>query len=281
MPDLKKEIPLQTLHLFPVLHHELIKLLRSLTAEEWERSTIAKLWTVKDIASHLLDGNLRVLSFLRDGYFGETPPVINSYEDLVQWLNHLNMSWTNATKRLSPQVITELMEITGREYIVQLEKLDPFEPAIFAVSWAGEKESKNWFHIAREYTEKFIHQQQIRDAVNKPALLTKELFYPFIATFMYGLPHTYRRTEATVGTVVQVNVATEIGGQWFIERTTSGWQLTVHPAATASSIVTLTPETAWKLFSKGISPAIALRDVVIEGDKKLGAIALQMVSVMA
>ncbi|MEJ7682555.1 MAG: hypothetical protein WKG06_32810 [Segetibacter sp.] len=28
--------------------------------------------------------------------------------------------------------------------------------------WAGEKKSKNWFHIAREYTEKWHHQMSSR-----------------------------------------------------------------------------------------------------------------------
>ena len=52
-----KIIPIQTLHLFSVLDELLIELLKSLTEEEWNAQTVAKKWTVKDIASHLLDGN--------------------------------------------------------------------------------------------------------------------------------------------------------------------------------------------------------------------------------
>jgi len=37
-----------------------------------------------------------------------------------------------------------------------------------AVDWAEEMESKNWMAIAREYTEKWLHQQQIRDAIQQP-----------------------------------------------------------------------------------------------------------------
>lgn len=152
-------IPIQTSHLFSVLDELLIELLKSLTEEEWNAQTVAKKWTVKDIASHLLDGNLRGLSISRDHFFGEKPAAINSYRDLVNFLNQLNITWTNATKRLSPNVLIDLLETTGKQYSEHLQTLNVFENAVFSVAWAGEETSLNWFHIAREYTEKFLHQQ--------------------------------------------------------------------------------------------------------------------------
>ena len=280
MPAQKNNIPVPTLHLFPLLDTALINLLASLTADEWQLPTIAKLWTVKDIASHLLDGNLRAISFYRDNYL-EAASNINSYTELVAYLNELNMMWTKATKRISPQLLLELLSTTGKLYIEQLEKLNPFDKAIFPVAWAGEEQSANWFHIAREYTEKFIHQQQIRETVGKPGILTKELFYPLIDTFMFALPHTYRSTKATAGTAVQVKVLTAIGGEWNIESTGCGWVRSANSFRPPSATVILSPETAWKLFSKGISPATALQETTITGDKNLGAVALQMVAVMA
>ena len=280
MPAQKNNIPVPTLHLFPLLDTALINLLASLTADEWQLPTIAKLWTVKDIASHLLDGNLRAISFYRDNYL-EAASNINSYTELVAYLNELNMMWTKATKRISQQLLLELLSTTGKLYIEQLEKLNPFDKAIFPVAWAGEEQSANWFHIAREYTEKFIHQQQIRETVGKPGILTKELFYPLIDTFMFALPHTYRSTKATAGTAVQVKVLTAIGGEWNIESTGCGWVRSANSFRPPSATVILSPETAWKLFSKGISPATALQETTITGDKNLGAVALQMVAVMA
>lgn len=274
-------IPVNALPLFPVLDKLLIDLLKSLSKEEWESKTIAKLWTVKDIAAHLVDGNLRTLSFSRDRYFGVEAPVISSYQDLLDYLNQLNASWINAGKRLSPGVLIELLEFTGPQYIEHLETLPPFDKAIFPVAWAGQAESANWFHIAREYTEKFIHQQQIREAVGKQALFTRELFYPFIDTFMYALPYTYRNVDAVMGTTVCVKVSTEIGGEWRIVKTTDGWQPGKTITGDASSTIMISPQTAWKLFSKGISPGEALSSVIIAGDKKLGETALQMIAVMA
>ena len=146
----KQTIPINTVHLFPVLDKLLIELLKSLTPEEWDAPTIAKRWTVKDIVSHLLDGNLRTISILRDHHFGEPSKNIHSYKELVDFLNQLNMSWTAAAKRLSPQILVELLETTGKQYCEQLALLQPFDTAVFAVSWAGQEQSENWFHTARE-----------------------------------------------------------------------------------------------------------------------------------
>lgn len=83
---MKEEIKIKTLELFPILDNMLIELLESLTEEEWNAPTVARLWKVKDVASHLLDGNLRGLSISRDHYFGEPANHINSYQDLVSFL---------------------------------------------------------------------------------------------------------------------------------------------------------------------------------------------------
>jgi len=274
-------VPIKTSHLFPVLDDLLIQLLKSLTEDEWNARTVAKKWMVKDIASHLLDGNLRGLSFSRDHYFGEKPENINSYSDLVDFLNQLNMTWTNATKRLSPNVIIELLESTGKQYSAHLQTLDPFEDAIFSVDWAGEETSLNWFHIAREYTEKFLHQQQIRNAVGKQALFTKELFYPFISTFMYALPHTYRNVSAQKGTIVTLVVKTEIGGEWSIIRKEHNWVFIESFNTEPNATVKINPDDAWLLFSKGITPDDAKQKVEILGDEKLGEFALNIIAVMA
>jgi len=274
-------IPIKTSHLFSILDDLLIQLLKSLTEDEWNTRTVAKKWVVKDIASHLLDGNLRGLSFSRDRYFGEKPENINSYSDLVDFLNQLNMTWTNATKRLSPTVLIELLESTGKQYSAHLQTLDPFEDAIFSVDWAGEETSLNWFHVAREYTEKFLHQQQIRNAVGKQALFTKELFHPFISTFMYALPHTYRNVSAQKGTIVTLVVKTEIGGKWSIIKTENNWEFIESFDTEPNATVKINPDDAWLLFSKGITPDEAKQKVQILGDEKLGEIALNIVAVMA
>lgn len=269
------------LPLFQILDEKLVELLMPLTDEEWQAQTVARLWKVKDVASHLLDGNLRGLSISRDHFFGEKTENINSYQDLVSFLNTLNLTWTNATKRLSPKVLIELLSITGKQYIEHLQTLNPFDNAIFSVAWAGQDTSQNWFHIAREYTEKFLHQQQIRDALNMPGIMTKELFYPFLDTLMHALPYTFKNIEAPNGTMVTLEVSTDIGGAWHIIKDDTGWQLNNSNVQNPDSKVTIDPVTSWKLFSKSLAPEQIIHRVKFEGNRLLGEQTLKMVAVMA
>src|SRR5688572_11600298 len=126
--------PIDVVSLIHVLDAKLIELLKSLTPDEWQKQTVARLWVVKDVAAHLLDGNIRTLSMLHDGYFGEKPE-IKSYQDLVDFLNRLNADWVKAMKRVSPEMLIFLHEITGPLYCHYLESLDPFEKSVFAVDW--------------------------------------------------------------------------------------------------------------------------------------------------
>ena len=270
------------LPLLAVLDELLLKLLSSLTPADWQRPTLARQWTVHDMAAHLLDGNLRTLSMLRDGHFAKAPADA-SYDGLVAFLNRLNADWVQATRRLSPAVLIELLAQSGVEYTASLATLDPWAPAALAVAWAGESESRNWFHVACEYTEKWHHQQQIREAVGQTtALLTKELFHPFIDTLLRGLPHAYRHVAAPLGTVVQVRIGTAAGGVWQLVKAPDAWQLQpAREAATVAAEVVLGPEVAWQLFTKGLSPAAAQPCVQLLGNQELAKAALQLVAVMA
>jgi hypothetical protein len=274
---------IHTVHLFPELDHHLNRILKSLDTEDWNKFTLAKKWTVKDVAAHLLDGNIRAVSIYRDNFFGEPPPGIRSYQDLVSFLNELNHSWVKAAKRMSPELLTDLLESTGKEYSRQMEKQELFADAIFPVSWAGEEVSKNWFHIAREYTEKYHHQMQIRDAVGATAeLITPELFRPFIHTLLMGLPHTYKHVDARDHSIVKIAISGNAGGEWFLLRTEDKWELTgTLPAGNIIATIILSPDTAWKLFTKGITAEQAKKEAQITGAVEIGSTALSMIAVMA
>jgi uncharacterized protein (TIGR03083 family) len=279
---MEQAIPIQTLHLFPVLDKLLLELLASLSPEEWHMPTVAKQWNVKDIAAHLLDGNIRAIAALHGYQSNEPPPQINNYQDLVAYLNNLNAVWVKAMKRVSPAYLMAQLESTGEQYIQYLHMLPPFAQAMYSVAWAGEDSSLNWFHIAREYTEKWHHQQQIRDAVGKPGLMTKELFYPAMDTFMCALPHTYRNTHVDEGTILKVTVTSDAGGEWYLKRTVDKWALMKErPVYATDSSVTLSPDVAWKLFTKAITPDAARAAAMVEGDNRLAAPIFGMLAVMA
>lgn len=274
--------PIFITDLFYKIDEKLIEVLTSLTEDDWNKQSIAPRWTLKDIAVHLLDGNIRTLSMARDGYFGVQPDSINSYQDLLNYLNKLNADWVHALKRMSPKVLIELLTITGKQYCDYISQLDPFSKAIFSVGWAGEEESKTWFHVAREYTEKWHHQQQIRFAVGKEAeLYTKEFYWPHLETSMRALPHHYRNVTGNEGDMIQFDITGEGGGTWNLHRENNQWILVKESTDNPISKVTIEGAIAWRLFTKGISKHEARNYVRIEGNQETGEKIVDMLAVMA
>jgi len=268
--------PSLTAHLFPTLDARLIDLLRTLTRDEWERQTIAPAWKVKDVAAHLLDTQLRSLSFGRDDYMASPAPAIASNRDLVAFIDRLNAEGVTVYRRLSPAVLIACLELSSREAAQYYAALDPFAAARFGVSWAGEPVSANWFDVARELTERWHHQQQIRLAVSEPsdtarlcAIMTPELYHPVLDCFMRALPFHYRAMSAPTGTVVTIQVTGECGGEWHLYRD-DGWLLTSSRAGTVAATVTIPQDLAWRVFTKGIARDAAREHVHVTGDAALG-----------
>jgi aspartokinase-like uncharacterized kinase len=95
-----------------------------------------------------------------------------------------------------------------------------------------------------------------------------------------ALPHTYRNISAKEGSTVSVVVTSEIGGTWSIHKTPGDWEFT-DLVQNADATVSMSPDIAWKLFSKGITPVEAHSQVQISGNEELALTTLKMVSVMA
>lgn len=279
-------LPILVADLFPEVTCRLQELLRSLRLDEWSLPTVSSRRTVKDIASHLLDGSLRRLSMQRDGYRpndGRSQP--RSDESLMDFLNRLNEEWETATRRLSPNVLIELMERGDIQLADLFQSLDPHGLAIFPVAWAGEEQSENWMDVARDYTEKWHHTQQIFEATNRPSTITeRRLFHPCLDIFMRALPFTFRNVEADVGSVVSVTITGESGGAWKIQKQATDWKQMDDSALISTAVVTLDQDTAWKLVTKRRSREMIEQQfpqIRIEGDKSLGLRVLDLVSVMA
>lgn len=272
---------LNTAPLFPILDAHLGALLRSLSPDDWERPTLAPQWRVRDVALHLLDGSLRTLSMLRDGHFGAGAPASPAYPDVVDYLNRLNNEWVAAGQRFSPAILTWLLEVSGPAYNAYVSSLDPLAPAVFSVAWAGEETSLNWFHVARDYTEKWHHQQQIRQAVGQEApLLTPELYGPFLSTCLRALPHHYRHAPAAEGTVVALAI-TGLNETWYLRRTAEAWDLGTGYTGDVTTQLTLDGAVAWRLFTKSLPRELATRHLQVSGDPALAEPLYSLVTVMA
>jgi uncharacterized protein (TIGR03083 family) len=271
--------PILVSGLFPEVRSSLLSLLTGLTEEEWLLPIAAKKWNVKDVALHLLGGDIGNLSRRRDKY---TPPgnSISSWEDLVAFINQLNETWIVAARRMSPRVLCDLLAFTGPQIEEYFASLDPFAVGA-VVSWAGPQPAPQWLDIAREYTERWHHQQQIRDATKRPGLYEQRLFKPVLDTFVRALPYTFRNVDGQEGACVQLTISGAGGGDWVLRRDTGAWELLVGRSSHPVAEVVLDATDAWKVFTRGIHGEEAVRRAKISGDSGLGAKVLETVSVIA
>ncbi len=271
--------PVLVLGRFAPLHAELIGLLRGLDSAGWDRPTACALWSVRDIVAHLLDIDLRRLSFHRDS---RSPAGIRleGYESLVAFIDAMNAEWVAVARRLSPRVLVDLLEVTGPWVVDLFRSIDPDAPAHWPVAWAGEERSRHWFDVGRDYTERWLHQQQIRDAVGAPPLTGQEWLQPVLDLFVRALPFTFRDTEAAEGDTVQVAITGPAGGEWTLRREREAWRLYAGADPQPTAALTLSDDTAWRLFSKGLQPEAARAQVRIAGNQTLGSVVLRALAIM-
>ena len=275
--------PVVTAPLFAGLHAELIALLRGLARADWERPTTAAGWTVRDVAAHMLDGDIRRLSAHRDGHAPAPPAAaLASYRGLVDHLDQLNATWIAAARRIGPPVLVDLLAVTGPQVAAFVAGLDPDGPAHYPVAWAGEERSANSLDVGREFTERWHHQQQIREAVAAPGLVAPRWLRPVLEVSMRALPRAYEDAQAPDGGAVTVLVSGPAGGAWTLLRSASvgAWDLFTGEAPTPLARVRLTEDTAWRLFF-GVPMADARARLAIEGDEALGAVVRRAIAIMA
>jgi uncharacterized protein (TIGR03083 family) len=276
---MQKPLPILVADRFPALLEALLELLEGLSAEEWERLTAAAGWTVKDVALHLLGDEISILSGKRDG-FSEPGESFQTWDELVAFLNARNAAWVQATRRISPQLLCELLRFTGERSNAWFLSLDLYAMG-GSVSWAGPEPAPVWLDVAREFTERWHHQQHIRDAVGKPGCIEPYFLKPVLAAFMHGLPQTYQGVEAPEGACITITITGESGGAWSLLRQDERWQLYTGSPDSPVVEITLPEDAAWRLFTKGLSVEKARRQAQLHGDLDLAAKALETVSIIA
>jgi len=268
MAELEPLTPLDTAALFPPLHDELMALLRGLSAADWQRSTVAGAWQVRDIASHLLDGDLRKLALGRDRHSLTTRPV-TSFAEVVELINNLNRGGVDYGQRLSPRLLIDLLEVTGRWVSDYVAAQPPHGRADFPVAWADEQQSEVWMDTGREYTERWHHQMQVRDAVGAPPLLLlRRWLYPLLDLSVRALRRAYKDVAASQGTAVVFTVTGDAGGGWSVVRGTDGWEVFRGTASDAAGVLTADPDTAWRLLYNALPTGNSER-LLLEGDRRL------------
>jgi uncharacterized protein (TIGR03083 family) len=275
---MKRPEPILVAHLFPEVLDALLGLLAGLSPEDWDRHTACGSWTVKDVALHLLGDEVGNLARRRDGF--SPGGSIAGCDELVTFINDWNRLWVEATRRMSTRTICDLLGFVGRQAVDYFGSMDPY--AIGGpVSWAGPDAAPVWLDLAREYTERWLHQRHIRDAVGVPGLRGPRHLAPVLDAFVRALPRTYEDVRAPKGTVVSLTIAGPSGGQWFLQREPDQWALYLDTAREPDAAAVLHEDDAWRIFTRGIGREASLNRIATSGDEALAIRVLDTVSIIA
>jgi uncharacterized protein (TIGR03083 family) len=268
--------PIDVRGLFPRERAALLALLGDLAAGDWDRATVCPGWTVKDVTAHILHDDLRRLASMRDGHQGPRPA---PGEPVATFLHRVNQEWVATVRFLSTRQLAELLTRTGEQLAAVWPAMDPDADSV-SVSWAGLDPAPVWLDAARELSECWTHQQQLRDATGRPGLADRELLTAVLDTFLRALPFTLRDTAAEAGAQLQVEVTGAAPMRWTATRRDGGWFLDRGRAEGPAATLEVDDDTLWRVCTRNITPEDARDRVRVRGDRRLAEQALRMVSII-
>ncbi|TDC99822.1 maleylpyruvate isomerase family mycothiol-dependent enzyme [Nonomuraea deserti] len=264
--------------LFPRERRALLDLLDGLAPEDWSRPTVCPGWDVHDVVAHVLNDYMRRLSGSRDGY-GRA--VFAADETLPAYLARVNGQFAEALRQISPQVMIDLLGHLGGQLDDLWAARDLGGPADLDVSWAAtDVGSPAWLDIGREYTEFWVHQQQVRDAVSAPGADDPALMGPVLDLFARALPYTLRDEERPEGTTVTLEVTGLAGGRWSATRREGRWRMSPAGAEPAAR-VSMDQDTFWRLATRGVTPEQARERADMAGDPALAMSVTTLLAIVA
>jgi hypothetical protein len=239
---------------------DLLDLLAGLGEEEWSAPTESGHWRVKDVALHLLDDDLGWLSRGRDADDSGLLSTDGEYRDFVRALDEKNEQWVLGAAGLSQRVVVELLQWSGIQVAEYYDSIDLGAPS--GVIWASGGAVPRWFDLCRDLTERWVHQQHIRDAVGEQG--THARFLPnVIGTFVWAFPYQYEAT-ANEGTTVQLQFGAS--GSWHLERGNESWHLETGLATSPLASLTIEDSMAWRQLTGLPVPDGA---IVLHGNQSL------------
>jgi hypothetical protein len=273
------------LDMTPMLRPEraaLLELLRSLSADEWERPTECPAWSAKGIALHILGDDLSLLTRQRDAstnsliLFAADHPG-SSFRSL---LDGFNEQWVAASRFLSSELVIEMLGLVGdwseafyRDVGLDATSREPV--GLFAET----EPSPYWQVIAREYLERFTHQSQIRRAVGASEL-GGELATSAAKVTVHVLAAWMLNYVPAAGSTIEIDFGAVGARTW--ERKADRWAVlegSADPAATALIAVSRTDAVA--MLSRGILQDDVATLLTIGGDEALARGAIDIIAPLA
>jgi uncharacterized protein (TIGR03083 family) len=256
---------------------ELLRLLGELTPQDWERPTAAAPWVVRDLVAHLLGDDLGRLARSRDGHrVGRPAP----HEEFAAFIHRLNDEWVRAAARLSPQLLIDMLQATSPQVLAFWRQAD-LDATGEPVSWVSPDPAPVWLDCARDFTEYWVHQQQIREATGRTGGLDWQALHAVLDTFLRAMPRTLARQDRAPGAQLIVTVAGPAGGRWsWLREDGRWWPSDASGGGRTTTIAVDDAEVLWRLCVRMIEPEEAQDRVHVAGNDALAAAALQIVSII-
>lgn len=236
---------------------DLLGLLRTLSPQQWNAPSDAPGWSVKGLALHLLDDDLGLLSRQRDRDHSNLL-AMDDHETFVAALATKNERWIDGAGGLSTRVITELLAWSGAQLDEHYANVDLLGKGF--VSWASDAPVPMWLDMARELTERWVHQMQMREAVGRVDDYAGCYLPTVLRTFVWALPHQFR-VRAPAATTVEVDLSS--GGIWhLVSDGASRWSLHEKTSTNPDARARFSDNAGWRW----LTGALASREgVELEG----------------
>jgi uncharacterized protein (TIGR03083 family) len=241
--------PRQCAPLFRLERARLLEALRALEPDDWRRPTVCPDWDVLGLAAHLVGVDLSVLARQRDGHDGAPAPADADEGRFIAWLDDLQADWVHAARRLSPRIVKDLLEWTDDQVVSLVEAQDPSEVCAH-VSWASKDPVPVWLDHGRELSERWIHRQQLLEAVDRPSDLRPDLADPVLDALRWAYPYRLQAQHRPAGSIIEMSIAgPEHDAIWRLQSDGSSWAFVPEASGAVVARMELTVEQAWRLLT--------------------------------
>jgi uncharacterized protein (TIGR03083 family) len=239
-------------HLFGIERKRLLDLLTSLEPTDWLRETPCPGWSVLGLVSHLVNGDLGMLSRNRDNYLGTRPHDDADESEFIEWLDELMQEWVSATRGLSPRVAIGLLAWGGPQMVEHFAAQDPMELTAH-VQWAGTEVSPIWLNQVRELSEFWIHRQQVLDALGREPDLRGDILGPVFEGLRWAYPYRLASQVRSPGDTVTIDVSGPVAATWHLIASEQGWNFVEVPGSQVATL-SMNTDQAWRLLTNNLSP---------------------------
>ena len=191
----------------------------------------------------------------------------------MAWLDEMQAEWVGAARRLSPRLITDLLQWTGPQIAGTFRREDP-RARTASVSWAGSGPVPAWLDQARELSEYWIHRQQLLQGLGRPSDLRADLAGPVLDGLRWAYPYRLAQAPSRPGDTVTIAVTGPVTVTWHLVAAGTGWRFDDQPGTRPVASLAMSTEDAWRLLTNNL-PAGRRSGLAASGDGAITGILLR------